>query len=355
MISGSDTSAGQNERRYNIVRSGSWLREGGTADRRTGYAYSDFASGISIAYWGDAEGYQGLTIRRHASSDNYGLYQRRPTGTHERVLGEDCEVWQTTRVQPIAGAELSLLSCDTADGIQLWSRAVSSRGVIIAESRTTSFRRRPVRPEEIRPPADLLRWTHWRSLVAREPLPAWPAHRPRNYELHLQGNGSEYGGERERMLRSHDDWTYMDTIRHQGDRSVRVDNRVIMVDYQADADGRPVALVIQRLQPGWNGGPAYVPVDPPASESVIGEACIWSHWGDYRYCVTTDGLPLRIREHHHVLVADLTATRLVRRQPPLAALMPPAEAFDWERWGITPRRGGQEPVQPQPAANPETP
>lgn len=335
-VSGSNTSAGQNERRHTIVRSGSWLREGGTADGRTGFAYSDFAAGISITYSSDADGYQGLIIRRYADSDNYGLFQRRPTGTRERVLGEDCEIWRTTRVRPIAGAELDLLSCDTADGIQLWSRAVGSRGVIIAESRTISFRRRPVRPEEIRPPADLLRWAHWRSLAAREPLPAWLAHRPRNYELHLQGGVDAYEGERERLLRSHDDWSYADTIRHRGDRSVRIDNRVIMVDYQADANGRPVALVIQRLQPGWSGWRAYVAVDPPASESVIGEACTWSHQFDYRYCVTADGLPLRIREHHHGLMADLTATRLIRRQPPLAAVMPPAEAFEWARWDVQP-------------------
>jgi hypothetical protein len=337
MISGSDTSAGQNERRYMILRSGSWLREGGAVDGRTGFAYSDFAAGISIAYSRDVDGYQGLIIRRHSDTDNYSLYQRRPTGTRERVLGEDCEVWLTTRVGSSGGSgQLDLLSCDTSDGIQLWSRAVGSRGVIIAESRTISFRRRPVRPEEVRPPADLLRWDYWRSLPARESLPAWPARRPRNYELHLQGGADAYEGERERLLRSHGDWTYTDTVGHERDRRVRIDNRVILIDYQADADGRPVALVIQRLQAGWTGWRAYVAVDPPASESVIGEACTWSHQYDYRYCVTADGLPLRVREHHHGLIADLTATRVIRRQPPLSALMPPTEAFDWARWGVDP-------------------
>ncbi|HYD12078.1 MAG TPA: hypothetical protein VEC11_04465 [Allosphingosinicella sp.] len=60
-ISGSDTSAGQNERRHWIVRSGSWIRESGSADARSGFAYSDFATGISIAYSRDADGYQSLT------------------------------------------------------------------------------------------------------------------------------------------------------------------------------------------------------------------------------------------------------------------------------------------------------
>lgn len=347
MIGGSDTSPGQNERRHSIVRSGSWLREGGTADGRTGFVYSDFAAGISIAYTRDAGGYLSLTIRRHASTDRSSFYQRRPTGRRERVLGETCEVWRTARAAPIPGAELELLSCDTADGIQLWSRAVGFRGVVIAESRTMSFRRRPVSREEVRPPADLLNWPSWRDLPAQEPLPAWPARRPRNYELHLQG-GAE-GGERERLMRSHGDWTYSDTIRGEGGRRVHVYNRVILLDYEVDVGGRPVALVVQRMLPGQAGrddGRTYVPINPPASELVIGEVCTWSNpgWGievirvsgDYRYCVTADGLPLRVSEHHRGWIANLTATRLSRRGPALDAVMPPAEAFDWARWGVDP-------------------
>jgi len=265
---------------------------------------------------------------------------------HERVLGEDCEIWRTTRVQAIAGADLELLSCDTADGVQLWSRAVGFRGVIIAESRTLSFRRRPVSRDEVRPPADLLRWAYWRNLPAREVLPVWPSRRPRDYELHQQGGEH---GERARLLRSHGDWTYTDRIRGWGGRHVRIDNRIILFDYEAETDGRPIALVIHRLHPGQAGrddSSGYLPIAPPASERLIGETCTWSNpgtigevvriSGDHRYCVTADGLPLRVIEHHHGWIANLTATRLIRRPPPLDAVMPPAEAFDWARWGIEP-------------------
>lgn len=338
---------GQRERRQTIIRSGRWLREENSADGRSSIVHSDFAVGISISYALEAGRYRSMLIRRYSSTDSYHRYRRLPTGVRERVLGEECEIWRTTRVGAREGEEPVLLSCDTADGIQLWSRAASTSGYVIEQSRTISFRRRPVAAEEIRPPADLLRWPYWRDLPAEGSPVAWPAHRPRNYELRLQGSGA---GERERVLRSHGDWTYTSRILSGSVRHFRIDNRIVAIGYEAEADGRAVSLAIHRLPPEQVAAddlPRQVRVDPPESERVIGETCYWSQHGSsegivitsghHRECVTADGLPLRVISHHRVLLADLTATRLVRRRPRLSALMPPVEAFDWALWGVTPR------------------
>lgn len=334
------------ERRQAILRSGSSLREQDGIGGDASVVHSDFAAGVRIGYSRIAGAYDRVSIRRHSRTDLYNLYQRRATRRRERVLGEECQIWSTTRIGGNSGVELDLQSCDTADGIQLWSRAVGSRGTIIAESRTTSFRRRPVSPGEIRPPADLLRWAHWRDLPVRGATASWPTGRARNYELRLEGTR---GGERQRVLRSRGDWTYTDRILGDGGRYLRIDNRIIGINYQADADGRPVSLDISRLPQGQveaDDSQTHLPTEPAATERVLGETCFWSRQGtaqgvvvtsgEHRSCVTADGLPLKIYSHHRVLSADVTATHLTRRPPPLSALMPPAEAFDWRRWGVRP-------------------
>lgn len=341
----SNQGGGQREHRQTIVRSGSWLREENSQEGRTSVVHSDFAAGISIAYAREAGRYRSMLIRRHARTDSYSRYRRLPTGVRERVLGEDCEVWRTNRVGARDGEEPDLLSCETADGIQLWSRAVGSRGYVIQETRTISFRRRPVAAEEVRPPTDLLRWSYWRDLQAEHPPPVWPARRPRNFELHLHG---PRGGDRERVLRSHGDWSYTHRISHDGSRHIRIDNRIVAVGYETEADGRAVSLSVSRLpaeQVAADDSSSYVRADPPQAERVMGETCYWSQRGtgggvivisgEHRECVTAEGLPLRVFSHHRVLIADLTATRLVRRRPRLSALMPPAEAFEWPSWSVT--------------------
>lgn len=335
------------ESRYAIVRSGHRLREGGAAPGRGPVVHSDFAAGLSVTHMRDDRGrYDMLSIARHPSDETYSRYRRVRTGERDRALGEDCEVWSTTRIGESEGEGLNLLSCDTADGIQLWSRSVGIRAAfVVAQSRTLSFRRRPVRPEEVRPPRGLLRWSYWRTLAGRGGMA--PARAVPDHELHL-ASGPRANSDLSRIMRRRGDWTYSDTGSPAGIRRVQIDNRIISVAYDAEANGRPVRLEIHRLPPapGQSGNaPGYVGIEPASSERVIGETCHWSRHGpagggivitsgEHRDCVTADGLPLRIFSRHRGGGTDLTAIRLVRRAPPLSALMPPAEAFDWSRWNV---------------------
>jgi hypothetical protein len=327
----------------NLVRSGPWLREGTDA----GATHSDFESGTSVTYArGEAGGYRYIAIGRTATNDTYSRYRRERTGGRDRALGEPCEIWRQVRVnsEPY-GPEV--LSCETHDGIQLWTRTqgMDVRHIIIAETRTLSFRRRPVAPGEVLPPADLLRWAYWFNLPALSGAP--PPRPPLDYELRL-GRGSDYGAEQSRIMRRRGPWTYLEQVRGDGNRAITIDNRIVSLTYEAEADGRPIRLTLQRMpamQLRNNEGATYVRIAPPASERVIGETCFWSERdlgpgtttsGAYRLCLTADGLPLRIFDQHRVLMANLTATALSRGPPPFAAMMPPREAFDWARWGIRP-------------------
>lgn len=328
--------------RRELVRSGRWLREGSDLAA----VHSDFESGTSITYARDGSGgYRYVSIGRTATTDSYSRYRRERTGGRDRALGEDCEIWRLVRVnsEPY-GAEV--LSCDTHDGIQLWTRTQNmDTHQLIFETRTLSFRRRRVAQSEALPPADLLRWADWRDLPP--PSGAPPPSAPLEYDLRLAEAG-DTGGERSRIMRRRGPWTYLEQVRQDTNRSVTLDNRIVILSYEAEADGRPIRLVLRRLPADRlqvMEGAAYVRVDPPASERVIGETCFWSERdlghgvvtsGSHRLCLTADGLPLRISSHHRVTIADLTATALTRGPPPLAALMPPREAFDWARWGIRP-------------------
>jgi hypothetical protein len=327
-----------------LVRSGRWLRQG-TA---SGATHSDFESGTSVTYARDEAGrYRYIAIGRTPTTDPDGRYRRERTGGRDRALGEECEIWRLVRVDSGAhGPEV--LSCETHDGIELWTRTQGSdiRHIIIAETRTLSFRRRPVAPSEVLPPADLLRWDYWFNLPPLSGAPP-PPRAPLEYELRL-GPADDYAVERSRIMRRRGPWTYLERVRDHGIRSIAIDNRIVSLTYEAEADGRPIRLTLQRMpamQLSNNDAVRYVRIAPPASEQVLGEPCFWSvpDWGRgvdtsgaHRFCLSADGLPLRISAHHHVLIANLTATALSRAPPPFAAMMPPREAFDWARWGIRP-------------------
>lgn len=327
------------ERRQLVIRSGSWLREASG----TSIVHADFERAISIAYARDAAGnYSSLSISREPTTDASHLYRRARTGARERALDEDCEVWNTARADTDADYGIDLLSCETSDGIQLWSRTVVRRtGTVVEKSRTLSFRRRAVRAEEVRPPRDLLRWRYWRAL-AGTPAPAAPA----GHEIRLASEGGR-SVQAWRVIRRRGDWGYVATGDQDGTERTNLDTPTVGIQYEAEADGRPVRLSIfpQALRPiAPAGAPAFEPIPPAQSERVLGEECVWSgpssaHGivvtsGEHRECVTADGLPLRIFSAHRVVSANLVATLVSRRAPSAESMLPPAAAFDWARWGL---------------------
>jgi hypothetical protein len=329
------------EQRREIARSGSWMREVvGSA-----VSHHDFATGTSVTHWrDDASGNRGFSISRHASDDGYHLYRRVRTEEQDHALGEDCAVWRSERVNAQPNQEPRYLTCETADGIQLWSRTLSSSGSELGSSRTVSFARRHVSTAEVRPPRHLLRWRSWRDLAPAVEGPAPASAQPRDYEVRLSGG---QGREQARIMRASRGWTYHES-RGSTRRTISIRNDAIAIDYSDEQDGRPVTLAVRRLtaaeRPSVRPPVPDQPFTPPL-ERVIGELCSWAQAtggevtvtsGHHGRCATRDGLPLRIVSEHRGLIADLTATYIARRQLPVSALEPPRSAFSWAAWNIVP-------------------
>jgi hypothetical protein len=328
------------------LRSGSLLREEASGPDGTSVFFFDFAGVVGVSYARGVDGrYRRLSIGRERSNDPSQDYWREPTEERDHVLGEDCRVWRLVRADEVRRGDAETVSCETRDGIQLWTRFRSrGLGTVYEESRTLSFRRRPVAHREIAPPADLLRWANWRDL----PSPAGPSTRPRtNYDVRF-GSLSENANESARIMRRSGDWTYQaSTTRSRG--LVFVNNRAVTLLYEAGPDGRPVRLEINPLEAEWvrqNEAAVNAPVEGRPPERVLGETCTWSRLsgegvvivtsGETRTCVTADGVPLADYSAQRFLQANLAATSVSRGRPPLASVMPPGDAFDWSRWGIRP-------------------
>lgn len=322
--------------RNTVTRSGSWLR----VERGPGsYVHADYSSGITIAYSRDSSGtLRSLSINRVRSSETYYRYHRVRTDQRDEALGETCEVWKITRVGDRARTGVDWLSCETTDGIQLWRRSVSQRsGSTITSSRTIQFRRQRVPATQVQPPRDLLDRSYWLDLLSlgRSADPGQP-----NYEVRLKSIAES--GAPWRILRRRGEWISSETGGGDDEVSLSTHNPTFAAHYFSESKGRPVRLSLSILPSNamGSGVHSFVPLEPIRTEHLLGEDCTWSTWkdlsvsGDHRQCVTSDGIALRIYDHHRVLAADLQATLLKRHAPRLDDMMPPRGAFEWERWGV---------------------
>ena len=339
---------GQPDEDQRVMRSGSWIRTeaaGSVGQVQTTVTHSDLSSGNSITWSRDANGgYRALTINRHSTADTYDLRYRTRTGQRDRALGEACEVWRTRNVDP-AHSYYDHLTCETSDGIELWSRNVLSNGTELSGStRTVELQRRPVARQEVLPPRDVLRWSYWRG-ERREAGPQTGTDRqPQHYEVRMEPVGGR--GHPWLVNRRRGDWRYRESIDANGQLYVEVDNGLVQIYYRAEAEGRPVSLMVSRAQPGQvglNDLSAFAPTQPRRSERILGEECFWSGpsgaqgidftSGGLHACITSDALALRTIEGDRA-IASYVATGIDRGRQPASALMPPAAAFDWRNWGV---------------------
>lgn len=327
------------EDRHVVMRSGSWIREERTTQGRTSSYHSDLRSGVSIGYARDPAGrvfY--FTMSRHPDSDRYYLMRRAPTGRSARALGERCDLWSTTRLNERPGEGVNWLSCETRDGVQLWTRAESMRsGSVLSSARTVSVERRRLRPDEVRPPAALFDLAIWRDGAT------FPRAAATHYAVRFAASRGLPGA---RAVRRQGDWTYSERPGLDGGRSVTIENGVAFYHYAEQADGRPVQLQLQRRRAGEpltaEGG--WRLIEHRAAATVLGETCRWRVPVNLptdttrNECHAEDGVPLMLEEGGWGSVTRYTATSVSRA--PLAAsdFAPPDRSLDPAAWGFAPGR-----------------
>jgi len=313
--------------RRTIARSGSWVKDERIDSQGSRTIYSDFASGTSFTLYRNRDGaVAGLVVERNFEPDGrYGI-RRQSTGDRDVAAGEPCAVW--TQFSAVIGTETK--SCETADGILVRTRHL---GRVIADA--VSVERRPVRPEEARPPADLFAMVRWPRFDRPEGM---------GYEVVLTSRSR--GTERTSVLRRQGRLT---SSRREGRRDEGLEfsasDGVTSYSYQVDPRGRAVRLNaglprlrISDIPSRWEAVPGR------RVRRVLGEPCTWQinaafQSTDTHYqCRTADGVPLMLEDQWHwdSIVDVYTARRLTRRPLTEVDIAPPAAADDWATWGVTP-------------------
>ncbi len=315
------------EERITITRVGNWIREdhNHTGSGRKWIVFSDISSGTSFSIGLDDNGrYRSLSITRSRPTDSEYVSTRERTGQRETALGEDCEVWNMA-----AGKNYpTRLDCVTRDGITLWSRTSYGSSGIMRSEQALSVERRQSTPDYVRPPNEVFAWAYW-SRLGEGATSTFAA--AQDYEVTLS---SAAGGDT-RTIRRHFPWTYIDSVRPNGNKSLSIASRTMRLYFEADTRNQPISLSIiaQPEQPFPE--PAPVRTKQPA-QLVLGEVCTWFDTfpgardiGSYE-CRTWDSIPLRITgiTWGHTSL-DLRATRITRRYLLVGAVAPPSIVFDW--------------------------
>jgi hypothetical protein len=217
--------------RRTIRRSGTWLREDEVYADRSETSFSDFASGTSVLIVREPTGaIRRLSVERMREGDSRRRH-RTATGRRDEVLGEPCEIWA------ISGENHVSESCETADGVQLRLRYPAyGGGADIESSQAISVERRPLRPGNVRPPADFFAHAPWPARTAAGNAPA--------YSVRLVS--TRRGEAREQIRRGQGNLGSGERDSDDGTRHFSGGDGTNFFSFDADADGRPIRLEVGR-------------------------------------------------------------------------------------------------------------
>jgi hypothetical protein len=320
--------SGGNETRYTVLRHGAWTRIGpienvGERGRASTVTYVDHAQALSlriarngITPSNPTPPYAFLVLLRGVEAHRGSWFATGTrTGERDTLLGESCEVFVLAE---------HARSCVTPDGIELWRRYRNSPEYV-----ATALERRPVAPDEVRPPAGLLQpasvlpgQLDFSSLEPGADIVLEPA------DAH-----SRVGQSHQRIVRRTVSSAYTEDRLASGYRRVQIQIGGRAISVEQNADGTLRALRIS--------GRAPTPSDPTdRREAVLEEECRWFDLLPgarhvYRTeCRTFDGFPLRMQEGGRFRRGDLIATRFHRREMTPAEMFPVERFFQAGLWGL---------------------
>ncbi|HTU13175.1 MAG TPA: hypothetical protein VMG08_19965 [Allosphingosinicella sp.] len=320
-----------------VYRSGQHVRvDGMQYGRIRGSSYRDLARGLVVSTAVDADGAL-LTV---TIAPPYNQSRRLPpTGRRDRVIGEECAIRRVADERMGSNYEL----CETEDGIPLsyafWYPRDGDR--IVMYERATAVERRPVRPEEVLPPRDLLA----RVSAAPASAAAPAAQAVPDHEVEMVADDPADGS----YVQRHHGRHFSERRSSPEGRSLRTGNGALSFSYREDPAGRPLSLEITRggatrldrrirLELRWE------PVLGRPPEHVLGETCTWQDNAAVRstdrhhYCRTADGITLKTEAWFHWTghTQRFTARRLSRAPLRDEDFALPGHVLQWGHWGITP-------------------
>jgi hypothetical protein len=331
-----------NRVKRSVTHHGDWTRVDRIGDgyRSVNYYFANGAVAVD-----DRRSVSSTSFRRGGIDLSSRDYRPRNTGERQTYLGETCTVWEVSRPSNPSVPGPFHLSCVTDDGIELWQRS-TFESKIITSAEATRVERRPVTPDEVKPPRSLLMVDWWDQDA---PTSGTSAVLGSETIMELSGQ-SEDAGKSIRTTRQRGLWQSMEETVGGVRRRLEIvhDSERRHFEYAWDESGAPKRLTITR--------PVSTPEDTAAttfamwyetnrSETILGKTCRWFSLmaiGDTNRsrCLTNDGVMLkdhwrwRAMEGQGMAVKEWTAVRMTRRQVNLDEIKPSAELFDPHVWGI---------------------
>lgn len=315
--------------RLTVVRSGPWVRQEGVSYNLHQIHHSDFESRTSFSIARDrSDRFEWLDVQRPNPAEARYWLRRTPTGRHVTRLGEPCEIWSMTA--PHRDRD----SCETEDGVQLWNRQLSE-GRPVNFAVALSVERRPVRPEEVRPPADFFSLMPSLAAAAIDEAAAFEV----QYEF---GRGRNRVDE---LFRRSGRQFFSRRRSDDGAVEYRGSDGQLGFSYDVGADGRPIRFHVWSIDEDRRDSPTetWAPVPGRRWRLLYGERCRWQQLVedervDEPYqCRTESGIPLMIETRPADRVPIVYRARSLRRgRLEATAFAIPAAATDWAVWGVQP-------------------
>jgi len=296
-------------------------------------AYSNLATAAALSVTRDDKGAVSSLWISRGGPDDIPIYRRKVVATDDKetIAGEQCRVW-SAKLETNDG--VASTSCITTDGIVLRESVLYRDGSVMDERRAINVVRRHVRPSEVLPPVDALRWSRWADRRAAAPA---GKEQLANYDLKLIGKKD--GEPLTKIIRKAEGWYSEQDDAGTVSRSLQIIGPGVALAYY------------NRTYPQINisRGSTSILMDPgifqsaplkKSGEEIIGESCTWynaavnvSDYGRFE-CRSSDQLPMRRDEYSWGgLRVSWIATALTRGQTSPGSIKPPSTLMDWAFWG----------------------